>query len=70
MNVDVDLDLDLDVVLDADVVAVVSVDDRLPSNQAGQRPDNAFEKVCILHRTLLQPVQTRYMGDKTDKVHG
>src|SRR6185503_17165376 len=42
-SVDVDVDVDLDV--NAVVVAVVSVDDRLLSNQSGQHRNNAFKNL-------------------------
>ena len=47
MDVDLDVDLDLDLNLDVNavVVAVVSVDDRLLSNQAGQHRNNAFKNL-------------------------
>ena len=45
MDVDVDVDVDLDLDVNAVVVAVVSVDDRLLSNQAGQHRNNAFKNL-------------------------
>ena len=45
VDVDVDVDLDLDLDVNAVVVAVVSVDDRLLSNQSGQHRNNAFKNL-------------------------
>ena len=44
-SVDVDVDVDLDLDVNAVVVAVVSLDDRLLSNQAGQHRNNAFKNL-------------------------
>ena len=67
-----DLDLDLDVVVDADVVAVVHLDELRSKASRARRLMSVRRRGPTRSEVLVKTsgkVQTRYMGDEIDQAH-